>query len=190
MRPLLAVLAAALLAGCAGPAVGAGETSGVRETTGARGVGAIALEGECLGPAGVTVAHPADWAVNLGDVVAPCSRFAPEPFEVRPHSDVRMAAIALRVEDGVLDELAGPPPDEVARTDVLVDGRPAVRQVLVTGPGLYPEGTHITRYLIDLGQERTLVADAVLAPGDPDRETVAVLDAMMGALEIGGRVAR
>ena len=190
MRPLLAVLGAALLSACAGPAVPDRGTPGVEETDAAPRGAAIALDGECVGPAGVTVAHPADWAVNAGDVVAPCSRFAPEPFTVRPHSDVRLAAIVLRVEDLALEVLAGPPPDEVARTDVLVDGRAAVRQVLVTGPGLYPEGTRITRYLIDLGRERTLVADAVLPPGAPHGEPVSVLDAMMGALEIGGPAAR
>lgn len=197
-RPLLTVLAAVLLTACSGPAGSgpaepgaAGPAPGTTPpATPTAPSGGVVLDATCTGPGGITVAHPADWAVNPGDVVAPCTRFAPEPFQVRPHSDVRLAAVVLAVEDLPLASLAAPVPDEVARTDVVVDGRPAVRQVLLTGPGLHPEGTHLTRYLVDLGPAGTLVADAVQPPGPGTGEPVAVLDAMMAALEIGGPASR
>ncbi|WP_409331243.1 hypothetical protein [Trujillonella humicola] len=187
---LLSALVAVPLAACSGPAAPGGTSAGPEESTRAPAPAGIVLDATCTGPGGITVAHPADWSVNPGDVVPACTRFAPEEFEVRPYSDVRVAAVVLAVEDLPLAVLAVAGPDEVARTDVVVGGRPAVRQVLVTGPGLHPEGTSITRYLVDLGRERTLVADAVRPPGRGTGETEAVLDAMMAELQIGGSASR
>lgn len=198
MRPVLAVLAALMLSACSGSAApdsaapGSTAPPSTAPGPGAPGSatapvgGDIALDAECTSPEGFTVAHPAGWAVNAGDVVPYCTRFAPEPFEVRPGSDVRMSSIVLTVEDVALAARAAPAPDEVTRTDVAVDGRPGVRQVLVTGPGLHPAGTRITRYLVDLGDGRTLVADVIEFPDTAAPQTVAVLDAMMSELDIGG----
>jgi hypothetical protein len=48
--------------------------------------------------------------------------------------------------------------------------------------GLYPEGTRITTWALDL-DGRTLVADAVELPGGDHERAVAVLDEMVQTLE-------
>jgi hypothetical protein len=141
------------------------------------------LGASCTGPAGLRVSYPAGWAVNRGETVPACTMFSPEPFTVPPYSDVRVAAIVLKVSDLPVDQAAAATPDETVRTEEVVDGRPAVRTELVAGPGLWPEGTPVTRWVVDLG-DATLVADTVgLAPFDHERD-VEVLDAMMRELDV------
>ncbi len=151
----------------------------------------VVLDAACTGPEGVRVAHPADWSVNDGTVVPACTRFAPSPFTVRPASDVRTAAVVLSVEAAPLAESAIAWLGEQARVPVEVDGRPGVRVEILTGPGLWPERTAVTRWLVDLGPgaagPRTLVADTVHPPAtDPEEAAaeVAVLDAMVAALDL------
>jgi hypothetical protein len=194
MRALLAGACLTLLAGCAAPATGQGAAPDVQAAPsgGVLPVEAVqpAADGDegargasCTGPAGVRVSYPADWSVNPGDTVPACTMFAPEPFAVPPHTDARVASVVLSVSDLPFEEAAAPTPDETTRTDEVVDGHPAVRTELVAGPGLWPEGTPSTRWVVDLG-ERTLVADAVgLPPFDHERD-VAVLDAMMRDLAV------
>jgi hypothetical protein len=138
----------------------------------------------CSSPAGYTVALPAGWTTNPDGVLPACSWFAPGPFEVPEASDVRTAPITLEVLPLPFPEAAAPTPDEVARTALTVDGRPAVRVGVLTGPGLYPEGTAITWYAVDLGGQ-TLVADAVALPGGDHAAEVAALDAMVAGLDLG-----
>jgi hypothetical protein len=57
-----------------------------------------------------------------------------------------------------------------------------VRTEQVTTLGLYPEGTHITTWALDL-DGRTLVADAVELPGGDHARAVAVLDEMVRTLQ-------
>ena len=123
-------------------------------------------------------------AVNPGTTVPACSWFAAESFDVPEASDVRLADITLRTV-----EEARPPAvwsDVAVSTAVEVGGRPGVRLERNTGPGLYPAGTPITTYVVDLPEgsaaENTLVASTVgLPPFDYERN-VAVLDAMMASL--------
>lgn len=195
IRGLLAVL---LLTGCGAPAVDAGPgeagpagaAPGATPSAPATAV-PVALDAACTGPEGIRVAHPADWEVNEGSVVPRCTRFAPHPFTVRAASDVRAAAVVLSVEPVPLAELTTAWPGERARTVVEVDGRPGIRTEIVTGPGLLPARTEVTRWLLDLGPgpdgPRTLVADTVQLPGTDPAEAaaeVAVLDAMVTALDL------
>jgi hypothetical protein len=100
-----------------------------------------------------------------------------------PSSDVRTASIALRVEDLPFAEASAALPDEVTRTEEVVDGRPAVRTEHVAGPGLWPEGTPSTRWVVDLGST-VFVADAVGLPAFDHGSDVQVLDAMVRALDL------
>jgi hypothetical protein len=90
--------------------------------------------------------------------------------------------VALQVVDAALAQVAVPVPDEVARTEPEVAGRAAVRTEQVTTVGLWPEGTRITTWALDL-DGRTLVADAVELPGGDHERAVAVLDEMVRSLE-------
>jgi hypothetical protein len=144
----------------------------------------VSLGALCTSPAGFSIQHPADWAVNPGEVLPACSRFAPREFRLEQGTDVRVAPIAVSVESIPFAEVTGPRPGERARSALTVDGRDAVRLELTTVEGLHPLGTPITLYAVDLAGERTLVADAVgLAATDHARD-VAVLDAMVGTLDL------
>lgn len=137
----------------------------------------------CTSAAGYRVAFPADWATNADGVLSACSWFGPGAEVVVPEaSDVRTAPVALQVVDAALAQVAVPAPDEVVRTELEVAGRAAVRTEQVTTVGLYPEGTRITTWALDL-DGRTLVADAVELPGGDHERAVAVLDEMVQTLE-------
>ena len=56
-----------------------------------------------------------------------------------------------------------------------------MRNEQVTTPGLYPAGTRITTWAVDLGG-RTLLADAVELPRGDHERAVAALDAMVESL--------
>lgn len=149
------------------------------------GNGAAALEQRvCTHPAGIRVTHPADWSVNPGDVLPVCSWFAAEPFAVPEGSDAGAADVMLSVRPG--EQVPARWPDETARTRVEVAGRTAVRTEQVTSPGLYPAGTPITTYVVDLdGDAGALVARTVGLPGRDHARNVEVLDAMMESLVLG-----
>jgi hypothetical protein len=190
MRALLAGAALALLAGCSTPAAvpdlaATDAAPGVVAAPAAEGP-AVELDGACTGPAGIVVHHPADWSAEEDGYAPGCSLFSAEPFRVVPSSGVRTAAVAVRVEDLPFDEAAAVLPDEVARTDEAVDGRAAARTQHVAGPGLWPEGTPSTRWVVDLGST-VLVADAVGLPPFDHEDDVEVLDAMVRALELDAR---
>jgi hypothetical protein len=176
--PLLA------LAACASPATGAAAQV-VDLSPAAQAVAATEPRGHensCTSPDGYRVGFPADWSTNEPGVLPPCSWFGPGEVVVPEASDVRTAPVTLQVVDAPLAEVAVPLPDEVSRTESAVGGRPAVRTEQVTTLGLYPEGTRITTWALDLGG-RTLLADAVELPGGDHERAVAVLDGMVQGLE-------
>ncbi len=185
VRHLRATAAAPLLAlaACASPATGPAPRA-VDVSPAAQAVAATQPQdgNACTSPDGYRVAYPADWSTNADGVLPACSWFGPGEVVVPEASDARTAPVTLRVVDAPLAEVAGPVPDEVARTELEVAGRPAVRTEQVTTLGLYPEGTHITAWALDL-DGRTLVAEAVELPGGDHERAVAVLDEMVQTLE-------
>ena len=187
MRRLRGTAAAApllALAACASPATGPAPQA-VDVSPAAQAVAVAQPQDDansCTSPAGYRVGFPADWSTNEAGVLPTCTWFGPGEVVVPEASDVRTAPVTLRVVDAPLAEVAVPVPDEVARTEVEVGGRPAVRTEQVTTPGLYPEGTRITTWALDLGG-RTLLADAVELPGGDHDRAVAVLDDMVEGLE-------
>ena len=189
MRHLRATTVAApllALAACASPAAGPAPQA-VDLSPAAQAVVVTRSESDgdsCTSASGYRVAFPADWATNADGVLPACSWFGPGEEVVVPEaSDARTAPVTLQVLDAPLAQVAVPVPDEVARTELEVGGRPAVRTEQVTTLGLYPEGTRITTWALDLGG-RTLVADAVELPGGDHERAVAVLDEMVQTLEV------
>ncbi|WP_448619944.1 hypothetical protein [Geodermatophilus sp. URMC 65] len=177
--PLLALTA------CASPATGP-TPQAVGVSLAGQAVAAPPPEDDadsCTSVAGYRVAFPADWATNADGVLPACSWFGPGEDVVVPEaSDARTAPVTLQVVDAPLAQVAVPMPDEVARTEPEVGGRPAVRTEQVTTVGLYPEGTRITTWALDL-DGRTLVADTVELPGGDHERAVAVLYGMVQTLE-------
>lgn len=147
--------------------------------------GSAAGTATCTSPQGYEIDHPAGWVANDAGVLPACSWFGPAPFEVPEASDVRTAPITVEVLPVPLAE-AGPIGEVRDQEAVRVDGRAAVRSELTAGPGLYPLGTPITSYAVELGGERTLVAEAVGLPGWDHARDVDVLDAMMRTLDLAG----
>ena len=172
-----------LLAACASPATGPAPQA-VDVSPAAQAVAATQPQdgSSCTSADGYRVEYPADWSTNADGVLPACSWFGPGEVVVPEASDVRTAPVTLEVVDAPLAEVAVQAPDEVARTELAVGGRPAVRSEQVTTLGLYPEGTRITTWALDL-DGRTLVADAVELPGGDHERAVAVLDEMVRTLE-------
>lgn len=186
----LAVAAALAASACAdgdddaatGPGAANGGTAG----------GETAAE-RCAHPEGFSVRVPGGWHANDGTETAPCSYFGPEPFDVRAAaSDARPAPVGARVEDVPLARIAAPQPGRDARRSVTaIDGLQAVRLAYETsGEGLYPAGTPVTLYAVDLAPReagtpsRTLVLDAV-GVGDADHDAATrTLDRMARSVRV------
>ena len=185
-RTIAAAVPFLALTACASPAVGsASQAVAVERVSQAVAVvqpGTDAAAASCTSPAGYTVEFPAGWSTNEAGVLPACSWFGPGEEVVVPEaSDVRTVPVTLQVVDASVAEAAPAYPDEVARTTLDVGGRPAVRTEQVTTLGLYPEGTRITTWAVDLGG-RTLLADAVELPGGNHEGAVAVLGEMVASL--------
>ncbi|RFU22466.1 AMIN-like domain-containing (lipo)protein [Geodermatophilus marinus] len=149
----------------------------------------VRLAATCTSPGRWTVDHPADWSVNPGDVVPPCSRFARDDLDLEAGTDARVAPVVLRVEPAPFERVTEPRAGERERVELTLDGRPAVRTFTGTeGQGLYPAGTLITSYAVELAPgpdgPRTLVADAVQRPGSDHGYDTAVLDSMVRTLDL------
>lgn len=160
-------------------------------TTAATGDGGeLALTESCsLVENGVTIeiAYPTGWVTNDGQVVAACTAFDPEPFEIPPRSEFPAGlAAVVRVEPVAFETATASTTDRVEDERVLrVDDRRAVRQeVVATGDGLAPAGERSLRYLIDAGPERTIIATTRNTAGNDFDRSAEILAAMVEAFAI------
>lgn len=139
----------------------------------------------CENPEGFTISYPEAWSTNPGDVVPRCSLFDPEPFDVPMATDERVAAVSAYIDPVPFDRVSAPRDRRDAdRTQLTIDGLDSVRVEFAAGPNsLWPEGTPITSYMIDIPQspdsgDRTLFVDTVGLPGFEYEENQATLDRM------------
>ncbi|MGY1840457.1 MULTISPECIES: AMIN-like domain-containing (lipo)protein [unclassified Modestobacter] len=151
----------------------------------------VDLGSRCEHPDGFALSYPGSWSTNTGDVLPPCSRFAPQPFTLTSGTDERTAPIAASVEPVPYSQVSAPQEGaEESRSATIVDGRQGVRiQRTATGEGLWPEGTRTTTYAIDLGADvqggpATLVVNTVGLPEFDYDRNVRVLDHMVHTLDI------
>lgn len=131
------------------------------------------------------IRYPASWHVNIGDGLAPCSLFDPEPIELPEASEIPLdIAVFIGVEPVPFQTLSR---DVLGRRDLsrhatTVDGRDAVRlESETTGEGLHDAGIRFHQVAVDLG-DRTFVAatyEVGVLPLDAKR---ALLDRMMATV--------
>lgn len=120
---------------------------------------AIELTESCPSTEGFSISYPEDWSTNDSNIVAPCTMFDPEPFEVQDGTDARFAAINAYVDQVPFTD-ALPASDD--RSVTAIDGHQAVRvDGAADGQGLYDDGTRYTRYLVDVEDQQTLILDLI-----------------------------
>lgn len=145
----------------------------------------------CESPAGWTLAHPESWSTNPGDVVPPCSQLHPEPFEVPEGTDERVAAITAYIDPVAFHEVAAPDEERNAeRAATTIDGLQAARlEYEIDGGGLWPEGTPIVLYAVNLSpraedEPQTLFLDTVGLESFDYEENRIVLDRVARSLDV------
>lgn len=143
----------------------------------------------CESPEGYSIAYPSEWLTNAGDMVPTCGQFHPEEFEVTA-TDERLAAVTVYIDPVPFSEVAAPDPERDAdRAVTAIDGLQAVRlEFEASGTGLWPEGTPITMYAIDVtpddGEPATMFVDTMgLSSFDYETNQV-VLDRMARTIDV------
>lgn len=150
---------------------------------------AVEPTARCDSPEGYSISYPEEWATNSGDVVPRCGQFHPEPFDLTPGTDERVAAITAFIDPVPFSEVAASDRvEDGERATTAIDGLQAVRlEYEVTEDALWPIGTPITLYAVDVSTEdedRTLILDTVgLSQFDYERNQL-VLDRMARTLDI------
>lgn len=180
MRRLALLLAVTLLAG-------AGCADGDEQDTPERGEQTADTRRCTNEQAGYSIAYPADWHTNPGDVAPTCSYFDPQPIELPelPQDVAGLAAISIRPEPVAFSRVTGEDPATrvLQRGELEIAGRPAVRRLTeATGEGLGPQGRRSYQYLLNLDGE-TLIATAAGGGRDFDANRE-LLDEMMRTLEL------
>ena len=134
----------------------------------------------------IDVRYPQGWHVNDPSIQA-CTAFDPEPFTLQPGTELpRDLAVLLFVEPIGFDQATNPTGLRIdEQRSLTIDGRRAVRQVVTTtGEGLGPAGQQATRYVIDGGSDRSILATTWNVAGNDYGQNVQVLDAMASAFNI------
>lgn len=142
----------------------------------------------CESPDGFVVGRPRAWHANDR-----CTQFHPEPFDVPdPPTDERVAAITAYIDPVPFVEVAAPEPrrDE-ERHLTTVDGLQAVRLAYEAGDeGLWPPGTPVTVYMVDLstgtddGEPATLFLDTIGLETFDYEENQRVLDRVARSVDV------
>ena len=135
---------------------------------------------------GYSVEHPSDWTARDASEREPCRWFSPEPIPPEAEQEPALVPVRLVFVPHTLDQVERL---ERADAEVLssdrreVDGQPAVRQELrAAGPGLLPEGTRSTQWLVDFGSRTMIASTTEQAAAGTYAQNVQVLDAMMRSL--------
>ena len=134
-----------------------------------------------------SVGFPAGWATNPGTVVPRCRYFHPEPFTVPEATEVVDRAVILDVEsmpyDRMVEATGGETEEVLARRELTVSQRRALRVEVRSTDGLLPVGTESLRYMVDLGNA-TLIAVTHGVEGSDHQRNRTVLEAMVDSLVI------
>ncbi len=133
----------------------------------------------------IKVRYPQRWYVN-DEEVQPCSAFDAEPFDLRPGTEFpRDVAVLLYVEPLGFNQLTSQTGERVsAAHGMTIDGRRALRQVVNPGADLQSPGPAATRYVVDVGADRSVIATTFHVEGNDFQQSVEVLDAMVKVFQI------
>lgn len=138
---------------------------------------------------GYRIRYPSAWFTNDGSGVPACMYFDVEPVAVEPGQlpfdlGAVLGTAPVQFEEYV-NAISGVDVDE--RTTTQVAGRDAV---IIRGRGngdaLIPEGTQVHRYIVELPDDAVLLASTYDTGDLPFARKIAVLDGMMGTLELTG----
>jgi hypothetical protein len=133
---------------------------------------------------GYSVAFPASWHTNTGEIAPACSFFHPDEFEVPERTETLGVAILITREPVAFAAVAGEggPRRDVTREELTVAERPAVKlEYVSTGDGLLPEGTPVYEVLVELEGSTLIATTAGLDDLDFDANKD-VLDLMLESL--------
>lgn len=138
----------------------------------------------------IAVRYPDGWHSDRGDAATPCSAFDPEPFQLQRGTEYPPdLAVVVRVEPVSFERASrrgAAKVEDERRTQI--DGRQAVRlQVVSTGEGLRPEGERSIQWVVDGGDERSILAHTSEVEGNDFEESQRVLDDMVAAFDIQPR---
>lgn len=135
----------------------------------------------------VSIDYPDGWFVNDGDAATVCSAFDPEPVNLARGTEYPPdLAVVVRIEPVSFDDTgAGSGVTVEDRRTAEVDRRTAARlEVVATGDGLRPAGERSIRWMIDAGEERTIIATTSDVEGNDFTRSVRVLDEMVRTLTV------
>lgn len=123
----------------------------------------VALTQRCANERhGFSVSYPAGWSTNDGSVLPACSVFHPAPVELPRESEIPFElAVVIGVENAAFDPAVRSSQWErvISSQRLKIADRDAVRvESEATGEGLAERGMRSVRYVVDLGNGRTLTA--------------------------------
>ena len=169
--PLLEILLALLLVACSPPAEPTRQpevTTAPAPVTGSQPPQEseptpVALSQRCTNTqGGFSVSYPAGWSTNDASVLPVCSAFDPAPFTVPAASEMPFEiAVVIGAQDVPFDPAVTSNQFEkvLSLERLQIAGRDAIRvEVEATGEGLADRGMRSLRYVLDLGNGRSLVA--------------------------------
>lgn len=176
-------LACLLAAACAEPAPPAPVS-----VTNPPGEKAQALTQRCTNARhGFSVSYPTGWSTNDGSVLPACSVFHPAPIQVPRESEIPFElAVVIGVENVKFDPAVRSSQWErvISTQRSMIEGRNTVRvESEATGEGLAERGLRSVRYVVDLGNGRTLVA-TTNATSDAYARNQEVLARMVASISV------
>lgn len=151
----------------------------------------MVLPQRCTNPGhGFSVSFPEGWHTNGGAVVPPCTAFDPEPIEIPPASEMPFdIAVVIDVDEVAFERITSSDPSMweriLSQEKLEIDGREAWRvEAESTGEGLAPPGMRSLRYVVDVGDERSLIATTHQTDVAEYRRNQDVLEQMVQSLDL------
>jgi hypothetical protein len=196
------VIVALIAGGLAAAALGlAGARVLVASHLGRRNIpmaGSVPLPGAAALPSGWTlctnsalgfsIGYPRNWYTTYRFPEQACRWFDPYRLRLIAETDGFLTALEAHVERGSFAEAAYENPAGeriVFREQIVVNGRQAVRfEMEPTDIELYPNGTRVYRYVIDLGEKGAFFVETRSRPGIDYTADKRVVDKVVQTLQV------
>lgn len=136
-----------------------------------------------------SIGYPQEWNVNAGDVLAQCRIFHPGEIQVERGTERDLHYAASLYIDEVPFSTASQPSERdetLRREETTIAGRDAaVIEERSSGEALTPEGTLVTRWMVDLDGRTLFAVTYSIGETDYDQD-VRTLERMMQTLDVSG----